>query len=115
MNTQKELYQFLNEWLGWKLAGATDDKFKRYYGLCDNLALYVVANHSGEGYLARSRILRHGLEEMFIDDNLDEVFPFNDIDTYGDEVRERLCHRNDRRVEWVLERVARGKAEGYLC
>ena len=106
MNIKKEVYNFLNAWLEWNLAGATDDTFKKYYGLCDNLTVYAMSNHCGSGYPRKSRELRRCLADMLAEDNLDEVFPFCDMDTYGDEVRERLCHKNERRVEWVIQRVS---------
>lgn len=114
-----KLRAFLTAYLNWwgrgaPDAGAFDDvsAFSRGIGLCDNLRRYMFYGEKNS-----SNSVARELSEMFVADGLNPYYPFNAISNtrgatesagflYSQEALERKCHLNERRINWVKEKLA---------
>lgn len=94
--------QFLHEWLTWAMEGASDSRFSRGMGLCNNLCLWLVDNHGIEqpGY---SKAYAH-LKQMFDHDGLHMEYPFGE-ESFNLASRSETMHLDPRRLAWVRSKV----------
>jgi len=99
------LTQFYKEYLAWVQSGAPIDNvmhFSRRHGLCSNLINWS----STLGHYPEERYpIIWEMRAQFINADLSEAVPFNEIDDYFAEGRNNACHLNEQRINWVKRHV----------
>lgn len=106
----KDLASFLATWLYKAQNG-------RYYidtdygrkGLCQSLITYLHDYGDHEAALIADDYVKE-LRALFVEDGLDEAFPFNDGDI-NKFLQESNMFANKERIKWVMDRVERYKRE----
>lgn len=88
-----ELRQRLTEWLVWAEAGAPDDTFVPYWGLCSNMEYRQDLYYELVKILPRPRVGRD--------------YPFGGETVYNEEARTSTMHKNEARLAWVRQALAK--------
>lgn len=80
-------------------------------GLCGNLMQFVESLNDdielSGGLFCDYDVLRYEMGEQFVNAGLSIAFPFHgNSERYFEEVEDKTCHLNDKRVKWVQDRIA---------
>lgn len=106
MELRKQIALALQDWLNWVADGAVEDNpfgFETDAGLCDCLLAHPA--FTSDSY---DKEMLNELSDMFEEDGLNAVYPFNTIAngrSYITEAYESIMHENPDRLAWARKTV----------
>ena len=108
IKSSPELYSFYCSYRDWLEAGASGDTHLRNSGLCGNCFDFFFSDDD-KGEFAGEK--SEELHDQFSRAGLNPNLPFNrttynrDWNCYADETLDSVCHLNEKRVQWVYDRI----------